>query len=142
MKNAPQPKLLSTRREREVASLRDLSARVGNDPLLVQASNGNTSVKLDGILWIKASGKWLAHAMQEAMFVSVELASVKKAIQNNKEIAPHYDLRDEPRPSIETPMHAILRHRVVIHVHSVNAIAWAIRRPAALWWSCSPGQYV
>jgi rhamnose utilization protein RhaD (predicted bifunctional aldolase and dehydrogenase) len=24
-------------------------------------------------------------------------------------------------------MHAILRHRVVIHVHSINAIAWAIR---------------
>jgi len=32
-----------------------LSARVGSDPLLVQASNGNTSIKLDGILWIKAS---------------------------------------------------------------------------------------
>jgi len=127
VKNAAQPKLLSTRHEREVVSLGELSARLGSDPLLVQASNGNTSIKLDGILWIKASGKWLAHAMQEAMFVSVELASVKEAVQNNKEIAPHHDLRDEPRPSIETPMHAILRHRVVIHVHSVNAIAWAIR---------------
>jgi rhamnose utilization protein RhaD (predicted bifunctional aldolase and dehydrogenase) len=128
VKNAAQPKLLSTRHEREVVSLGELSARLGSDPLLVQASNGNTSIKLDGILWIKASGKWLAHAMQEAMFVSVELASVKKSIQNDKEIAPRYDLRDdEPRPSIETPMHAILRYRVVIHVHSVNAIAWAIR---------------
>jgi len=26
----------------------------------VQASNGNTSIKLEGILWIKGSGKWLA----------------------------------------------------------------------------------
>jgi rhamnose utilization protein RhaD (predicted bifunctional aldolase and dehydrogenase) len=126
VKNAAQPKLLSSRDEREVVSLRDLSARVGSDPLLVQASNGNTSIKLDGILWIKASGKWLAHATQEAMFVSVELAEVKESIQNDMEIAPRYDLKDELRPSIETPMHAILRHRVVIHVHSINAIAWAI----------------
>jgi rhamnose utilization protein RhaD (predicted bifunctional aldolase and dehydrogenase) len=127
VKNAAQLKLLSARHEREVVSLGELSARLGSDPLLVQASNGNTSIKLDGILWIKASGKWLAHAMQEAMFVSVELAAVKESIQNDKEIALRYELRDEPRPSIETPMHAILRHRVVIHVHSVNAIAWAIR---------------
>ena len=31
------------------------------------------------------------------------------------------------RPSIETAMHAVLPHRVVIHVHSINTIAWAIR---------------
>jgi hypothetical protein len=31
------------------------------------------------------------------------------------------------RPSIETAMHAVIRHRVVIHVHSINTIAWAIR---------------
>lgn len=53
MKNAALRKLLSTRQESEIAPLRDISARVGSDPLLVQASNGNTSIKLDGILWIK-----------------------------------------------------------------------------------------
>lgn len=127
MKNAAQPKLLSTRQEREVASLRDLSARVGYDPLLVQASNGNTSIKLDGILWIKASGKWLAHAMQEEILVPLELAEVKDSIQNGTKIAPSYVLKDQLCPSIETAMHAILRHRIVIHVHSINAIAWAIR---------------
>ena len=127
MKNAAQPKLLSTRQEREVASLRDLSARVGNDPLLVQASNGNISIKLDGILRIKASGKWLAHAMQEEILVRLELAEVQESIQNDTEIASRYGLKDQLRPSIETPMHAILRHRVVIHVHSINTIAWAIR---------------
>jgi len=93
----------------------------------VQASNGNTSIKLDGILWIKASGKWLARAMQEKMLVPLELAEVKESIRNDTEIAPRFPLKDELRPSIETPMHAILRHRVVIHVHSINAIAWAIR---------------
>ncbi len=127
MRKSVQPKLLSIRDEREVLSLRDLSARVGSDPLLVQASNGNTSIKLDGILWIKASGKWLAHATQEGMFLPLELAEVKESIQKNTEIVPRFAQKHGLRPSIETPMHAILRHRVVIHVHSINALAWAIR---------------
>jgi len=93
----------------------------------VQASNGNTSIKLDGILWIKASGKWLAHATQEGMFLPLELAEVKESIQKNTEIVPRFAQKHGLRPSIETPMHAILRHRVVIHVHSINALAWAIR---------------
>jgi rhamnose utilization protein RhaD (predicted bifunctional aldolase and dehydrogenase) len=100
---------------------------VGSDPLLVQASNGNTSIKLDGILWIKASGKWLAHAMREDVLVPVELAEARESIQNGTEIAPHDGLTNELRPSIETAMHAVLRHRIVVHVHSINTIAWAIR---------------
>jgi rhamnose utilization protein RhaD (predicted bifunctional aldolase and dehydrogenase) len=43
------------------------------------------------------------------------------------EIASRYAPKNELRPSIETAMHVVLRHRVVIHVHSINAIAWAIR---------------
>ncbi|HWZ97162.1 MAG TPA: class II aldolase/adducin family protein [Candidatus Dormibacteraeota bacterium] len=127
MKNAAQPKLLSTRHESESMCLRNLSARVGSDPLLVQASNGNTSIKLDGILWIKASGSCLAQAMREEIFVPLELAGLKESILNDSEIPSHFALNDELRPSIETAMHAVLRHRVVIHVHSINAIAWAIR---------------
>ena len=34
------------------------------------------------------------------------------------------------KPSIETCLHAILPHRVVIHVHCVNTIAGAIRQDA------------
>jgi len=147
VKNSAQPKPLSVRDERELMSLRDLSARVGNDSLLAQASNGNTSIKLDGILWIKASGKWLSHAMQEEMLVPLELAEVKESIRTGAEIASRYAQKDELRPSIETAMHALLRHRVVIHVHSINAIAWAIRvdgpdqlreRLAGLQWQWIP----
>ena len=127
MKNAPQARLSTARHVKEFASLRDLSARVGGNPLLVQASNGNTSIKLNGILWIKASGKWLAHAMQEEMFVPLELARVKESIQNDTEIASPYAPNDQLRPSIETAMHAVLPHRVVLHVHSINAITGAIR---------------
>jgi rhamnose utilization protein RhaD (predicted bifunctional aldolase and dehydrogenase) len=147
VRNAFHARLSTTRREKEFASLRDLSARLGSDQLLVQASNGNTSIKLDGILWIKASGKWLAHAMQEEMFVPLELAEVKESFRNDREIASPYTPNDRLCPSIETAMHAVLRHRVVLHVHSINVIACAIRldgpallteRLAGLHWQWIP----
>jgi rhamnose utilization protein RhaD (predicted bifunctional aldolase and dehydrogenase) len=127
MKNAIQPRLFPAQNDGALLSLRELSSRVGNNPLLVQASNGNTSIKLDGTLWIKASGKWLAHAMSEEMFVPIELAEVQESIREEKEFAPRRARKDDLLPSIETAMHAVLRHRVVVHVHSINAIAWAIR---------------
>jgi len=65
--------------------------------------------------------------MQEEIFVPLKLAGLKESILNDSEITPHFALNDALRPSIETAMHAVLRHRVVIHVHSINAIAWAIR---------------
>lgn len=112
----------------EIASLLNLSTRVGRDPQLVQGNNGNISLKVDGVLWIKASGKWLANAKQEDTFVPIELAVVKEYLRRNVEIAQVNTLSDRLRPSIETAMHAVLQHRVVLHVHSVNTIAWAVRR--------------
>lgn len=119
-----------------IDDLREISARIGGDPLLAQAATGNTSVKLDGVLWVKASGKWLAHALAEEIFVPVNLAQARVSIARG----------EDPRglsvtlggnslsTSIETAMHAVLPGRVVLHVHSVNTIAFAVRRdgPAAL----------
>jgi rhamnose utilization protein RhaD (predicted bifunctional aldolase and dehydrogenase) len=103
----------------EIKQLLDLSARIGNDALLVQASSGNTSIKLGDTLWIKASGKWLAHAAAAEILVPVDLAEFREKGNVN-----------HPGASIETAMHAVLPHRVVIHVHSVNALAWAVRLDA------------
>ncbi len=128
MNVATQPKLSLHPEREEFASLLNLSTRVGCDPQLVQGSNGNISLKLDGVLWIKASGKWLANAKQEETFVPVGLAVVKESLRRNVEIAQLYTWGDQLRPSIETAMHAVLQHRVVLHVHSVNTIAWAVRR--------------
>ena len=50
---------MSPTNQAELTRLRELSARIGNDPLLTQASTGNSSIKLDDVLWIKASGKWM-----------------------------------------------------------------------------------
>jgi rhamnose utilization protein RhaD (predicted bifunctional aldolase and dehydrogenase) len=124
---AAKRELVSTRLEREMVALRALSARVGSDPLLVQASNGNTSIKSDGTLWIKASGRWLANATREELFMGVDLEAAKQSLQTGSEILPLDDATSDLRPSIETPMHAAIPHRVVIHVHSINAISWAIR---------------
>ena len=130
MKNQAYPNLVPLRLERELDDLRELSARVGNDPLLVQASNGNTSIKLEGILWIKGSGKWLARANQEDILIPVDMAEAREAVEQTGEIGARRDSRNGMRPSIETAMHAVIPHRVVIHVHSINTIAWAIRLDA------------
>jgi len=125
---AAQSKYLTTGREEDLACLRVLSARVGRDPLLVQANNGNTSIKLKGMLWIKASGKWLAQALHEEVLVPVDLREAIESMRSGTEIKPRHRLKNELRPSIETAMHAVLKHRVVIHVHSINTITWAIRQ--------------
>jgi rhamnose utilization protein RhaD (predicted bifunctional aldolase and dehydrogenase) len=107
----------------EVNSLLELTSRIGVNPLLTQASTGNTSIKLEGVLWIKASGKWMADAMQEDILIPLELAEVRHCVQQGVDPAERYTAA-----STETAMHAVLPHRVVVHVHSVNTIAWAVRQ--------------
>ena len=40
----------------------DVSARIGRDIDLVQGAGGNSSAKEGGVLWVNASGTWLAAA--------------------------------------------------------------------------------
>jgi rhamnose utilization protein RhaD (predicted bifunctional aldolase and dehydrogenase) len=108
-------------------ALRELSARLGGNPLLVQASGGNTSMKIDNALWIKASGKWLIHAEEDDFLVSVNLAEAKRCLRENTPIAETQTKSPGSLcASIETAMHVVLPHKVVVHVHSVNTIAWAV----------------
>ena len=110
----------------DLGPLLDLAGRVGCNPLLTQASTGNISLKLDGALWIKASGKWLADATGGKILVPLDLAGIRASIRQNIDPADLY-----PNASIETAMHVTLPHRVVLHVHSVNTITWAVRKDAA-----------
>jgi rhamnose utilization protein RhaD (predicted bifunctional aldolase and dehydrogenase) len=116
----------------DIDSLLSLSARLGRDRLLTQASNGNTSIKLDRVLWIKASGKWLANALHEDILVPVDLELAKDCLRRQNDLrSMSLDLSGRSlRPSIETAMHAVLGHRVVVHLHSVNSIAVAVRSDA------------
>ena len=130
----------------ELNALVELSAYLGRQKLLVQASTGNTSIKIGSTLWIKASGKWLANAVDEEMFVPVDCAETSQYMSG--ELPGQVSaVSSRLKPSIETAMHLILPHRVVIHVHSISAIAWAVQRNplaflrerlAALRWSWIP----
>jgi rhamnose utilization protein RhaD (predicted bifunctional aldolase and dehydrogenase) len=121
----------------EIVELRRYSARIGADPLLVQGAGGNTSVKNGGALWIKASGKWLAHAEREDMFVPVVLEPLLAAVRQghpDADQAQKFILGSHQskglRPSIETTVHALLPQKIVIHVHCVSTIALAVREDA------------
>jgi rhamnose utilization protein RhaD (predicted bifunctional aldolase and dehydrogenase) len=109
----------------ELQLLRELTERVGSNPLLAQASTGNTSIKLDGVLWIKASGRWMADARQNEILIPLDLADVHQCLQRELDPAERF-----PGASLETAMHAILPYPVVLHVHCVNTIAWAVRSDA------------
>jgi rhamnose utilization protein RhaD (predicted bifunctional aldolase and dehydrogenase) len=110
----------------QLLELKELSGRLGRNPLLVQAASGNTSLKSNGTLWIKASGKWLANAANDEIFVPVDREEMGACLANNTPYSPECGV-SALTPSIETAMHAVLPQRVVIHVHSVNAISWAVR---------------
>ena len=113
----------------ETKGVRDLSARLGANRLLVQASSGNTSVKADDTLWIKASGKWLADAASPDFLIPVALGRARACLDDERAI-PETEDTGGACASIETAMHAALPYKVVVHVHSVNAIAWAVRTDA------------
>ena len=119
----------------EFGPLRRLSARLGRDIEQVQASGGNTSIKSGDVMWVKASGLWLADADDDDVFVPVDRGKVLAAIDATSEQAVLASVIAGQnarglRPSIETSMHALLDHEIVIHTHSVRTIALAIRADA------------
>jgi len=106
------------------------AAKIGKDLSLVQGGGGNISIKRDGIMWIKASGKWMANANNENIFVSVNDIAIREAIKKKKvdPVTKYVGKGQMLRPSIETTLHALLPHQVVLHVHSANVISWAARK--------------
>lgn len=117
----------------EHAALRALSAREGGDPSRVQGAGGNTSLKLGDTLWIKASGIWLAEALERDLFVPVRLGALREALarddpasETSRDFVIDTANPDGLRPSIETTVHALLPQRVVVHVHCVETIAQAV----------------
>jgi rhamnose utilization protein RhaD (predicted bifunctional aldolase and dehydrogenase) len=106
-----------------------LSAQLGRDPLQVQGPGGNTSIKGEEVMWIKASGKELADAETKNIFVAVDLDAARAEIFGKGDgncQAAVIDPEQKLRPSIETTFHAILPWPVVVHTHSVAAIVHAI----------------
>lgn len=121
----------------EYHSLCDFSAQIGSDPWQIQGAGGNTSVKSQGVMWIKASGTWLMKACEQELFVPVELKPLLSALNTGDARAEKSldfvidELNPSAlRPSIETTVHAVLPQSIVIHIHCVDTIAIAIRKDA------------
>jgi rhamnose utilization protein RhaD (predicted bifunctional aldolase and dehydrogenase) len=111
----------------DLSELEVLSSRLGNNPMLVQGAGGNTSIKNHSTLWIKASGKRLADALREPIFIAMDRVKLLTKIAHDEHDLDGCALSPESklRPSIETSIHALMPHRVVIHVHSIRALSWA-----------------
>jgi rhamnose utilization protein RhaD (predicted bifunctional aldolase and dehydrogenase) len=77
---------------------------------------------------IKASGTWLINSLDKDIFVEVDLNSITKKINNEKEDNFIDDIisKNNLHPSSETSFHALIKHKYVLHVHSTATIANAI----------------
>ncbi|MDN0118620.1 class II aldolase/adducin family protein [Yersinia frederiksenii] len=97
---------------------------IGADSLLIQGAGGNVSWKENGILWVKASGTWLAEALEKDIFIPVDLVHMQAALSKGDfTVSPLVSGESNLRPSIETQLHALMPHNVVVHVHSVVVLA-------------------
>jgi rhamnose utilization protein RhaD (predicted bifunctional aldolase and dehydrogenase) len=109
-------------------AIESFCARIGADPLLVQGAGGNVSWKEDNTLWVKASGTWLAMAGDQDVFVPVDLPHLKSAIASGDfAVTPRPSSSSTLRPSIETLLHTLMPHPVVVHLHAVEVLAHLVR---------------
>lgn len=135
----------------------------GADSELVVAGGGNTSMKENGVLYVKGSGTALA-TIQASEFVALDMAKLMHITEKKypaedaaREAAFLADIlaarlpgEEHKRPSVETLLHALFPQRYVLHLHpnKVNGLTCAkngeaeARRlfPRAAWIEeCRPG---
>ena len=110
-------------------SISQMCADLGKDPLLVQGAGGNVSWKENQTLWIKGSGTWLANAAKEDIFVPVNLTLLQEALSKNLfDIKPQTIGEHLLRPSIETVLHALMPHKIVVHLHAINPLSHLVAK--------------
>jgi rhamnose utilization protein RhaD (predicted bifunctional aldolase and dehydrogenase)/NAD(P)-dependent dehydrogenase (short-subunit alcohol dehydrogenase family) len=119
-----------------------LSRRFGEDPEFARGGGGNSSVKADGILYIKPSGTSLAALTPESVIALdvrpllelLDAAPERPVVGGTDEVmrvalGARVGVPDDRRPSVECLFHALLPERFVLHTHptTVNAITCAKR---------------
>ena len=144
-------------------NLIDYSRKYGSDPELVLCGGGNTSMKENGVLYVKASGCALS-AVGPENFVKMDLTRlrslVKKAYPDSDKEREAMYLADvaearlpgeeSKRPSVEALLHGLFAQRYVLRLHPalVNGLtcgkdgeAMAAKLfPEAIWVNaCKPG---
>ncbi len=109
-----------------------LSHLIGNDPRLVQPGGGNTSIKLGNPadeLLVKGSGTDLRTIGREG-FTRLSLSRLAPLQRVETMSDPEMMrfmascmLAEGPAPSVETPLHSLLPHRVIVHTHDVATMS-------------------
>jgi len=93
---------------------KELVRLVGSDFSLTQGVGGNSSVKANGSMVVKASGRRLADIDSSDYFYEVSLS-------NGQFVDSLPGQRG--KPSIEVFLHALLPDKYVLHLHSTRAVA-------------------
>ncbi len=112
-----------------LAALVQLSNRIGQDPRLVQPGGGNTSLKLEDALLVKGSGTDLRTIGPDGFtrLSLTRLASLAEAESMSDAEMMRFMagcmLAEGPVPSVETPLHSLLPHRVIVHTHDVATMS-------------------
>jgi rhamnose utilization protein RhaD (predicted bifunctional aldolase and dehydrogenase)/NAD(P)-dependent dehydrogenase (short-subunit alcohol dehydrogenase family) len=106
-----------------------LSHLLGQQTRLVQPGGGNTSIKIGDALLVKGSGTDLRTIGREG-FTRLSLARLAPLAE--AETMSDSDmmrfmagcmLAEGPAPSVETPLHSLLPHRVIAHTHDVATMS-------------------
>lgn len=119
----------------------ELSRRYGTGHDWVIANGGNTSIKAERTLWVKASGTMLSTIVAD-QFVAMDIDAldriwdaeypVEKQQREQRALedlmAARLDRESTLRPSVETLMHALFPQRLVVHTHPtlVNGLTCAV----------------
>ena len=144
-------------------NLIDYSRKYGADPELVLAGGGNTSMKENGILYVKGSGCALKDVTKDT-FVAMDLVKlldiVNKTYPDDDKQREAMFLADvsgakmpgeeNKRPSVEALLHGLFPQRYVLHLHPalVNGLTCGMDGekkaaelfPEAIWVpACKPG---
>jgi rhamnose utilization protein RhaD (predicted bifunctional aldolase and dehydrogenase)/NAD(P)-dependent dehydrogenase (short-subunit alcohol dehydrogenase family) len=110
-------------------SLVHLSNLLGRETRLVQPGGGNTSIKVDDTLLVKGSGTDLRTIGREG-FTRLSLSRLD-ALRQAEAMSDAEMMRfmagcmlaEGPAPSVETPLHSLLPHRVIAHTHDVATMS-------------------
>ncbi|MDQ3208899.1 MAG: class II aldolase/adducin family protein, partial [Gemmatimonadota bacterium] len=106
-----------------------LSHLMGQDTRLVQPGGGNTSTKVGDTLLVKGSGTDLRTITREG-FTRLSLGRLA-ALREAESMSDAEMMRfmagcmiaEGPAPSVETPLHSLLPHRVIAHTHDVATMS-------------------
>ncbi|MFN4846183.1 MAG: class II aldolase/adducin family protein [Rhodoluna sp.] len=93
--------------------------QVGEDFSLIQGLGGNCSVKFGSQMFVKSSGKRMRDVGSPDFFHEVRLIG-DGGFEDDVSTAP-------TRPSIEVFLHAAIKEKYVLHVHSTAAIAVSMK---------------